>query len=74
MLHNLHTVKVKFKDPQYNYITNVSSQTTARAAENYFVGNHFNVASFPGENFQRCMAIDFIENKVVNLQKEYANG
>ena len=58
----LNTVKVLFADPQHNYSTNVSAQTTEITAVQYFVGKRFNVGSFPVEDMQQCIGIEFTDN------------
>lgn len=56
---NLSQVTVKFKNPTYNYTTNVSGSVNESDARAYFVGNYFNVAKYPRENMQKVIDIDF---------------
>ena len=56
---NLSVVKVKFKDPKYNYITNMSRSITKEDAEKYFIGKSFNVGEYPKENMQKVVDIEF---------------
>lgn len=58
----LNAVKVIFANPAYNYITSVSATTTKKSAEEYFVGQKFNLGSYPIENMQKCIKIIFYQN------------
>jgi len=60
----LNTVKVKFEDSTNDYTTNVSTQTTEITAMQYFVGKRFNVGSYPVENMQQCIGIEFTDNNL----------
>jgi hypothetical protein len=55
----LPTVKVKFKDPKYNYETSVGSNVTESDARKYFVGKKFDMGIFPKENMQTVVDIEF---------------
>ena len=52
-------VNVKFKDPEYNYMTNVSGNLSKVEAEKYFIGKQFNLGAYPKEDFQTVIDIDF---------------
>ena len=54
-------VKVKFKNPKYNYSTNVSANTTEKDARKYFVGQMFNVGSYPREIMREVVDIEFYD-------------
>jgi hypothetical protein len=56
----MNSVKVIFNNPENNYTTSVSSNTTKESAEKYFVGTSFNIASYPYEMLKECIAIEFI--------------
>jgi len=56
---SLGVVTIKFDNPKYNYTTNVSSSTTEAEAKRFFVGKMFNVGSYPKENMQKVIGIDF---------------
>lgn len=58
---NMHLVTVKFKNPKYNYTTNVSGGTDEADIRKYFVGQYFNVGKYPRENMQKCIDIEFKE-------------
>lgn len=71
----LNIVEVIFENPQYNYITNVSSHATKKSCEDYFVGKSFNVAAHPKENMQLCIAIKFEDkNKMVTQINHLRSG
>jgi hypothetical protein len=65
---SLGMVRVKFADPKYNYETNVSGNITEEKARNYFVGKMFDVGTYPNENMQKVIDIDFYPKGT------YANG
>lgn len=56
---NLGLVKVIFINPDYNYYTNVSGDTTEQQARDYFVGKSFNVAAYPQEQMKKVIDIKF---------------
>ena len=56
---NLGMVEVIFINPDYNYKTNVSGNTTEEQARDYFVGKSFNVAPYPKEVFKKVIDIKF---------------
>lgn len=58
---SLGMVRVKFADSKYNYKTNVSGSITEEQARNYFVGKMFDVGTYPNENMQKAIDIDFYE-------------
>lgn len=58
---SLGMLRVKFADPKYNYETNVSGSITEEQARNYFVGKMFDVGTYPNENMQKAIDIDFYE-------------
>lgn len=56
---NLAMVDVIFINPDYNYSTNVSGDTTEEQAREYFVGKYFNVAPYPNEKMAKVIDIKF---------------
>ena len=64
----LNTVKVIFKNPKYNYSTNVSAITNEEQARKYFVGQIFNVGSYPKEKLEEVINIEYIKGT------DYAKG
>jgi hypothetical protein len=69
----LNEVTVKFKNSKYNYETEVSSNTTAKSAHEYFVGQYFDVGSYPKENMQRVIGIDFNGKPVAAKSRKRKN-
>jgi hypothetical protein len=67
-------VKVKFKNPKYNYSTNVSATTTEKDARKYFVGQMFNVGSYPREIMREVVDIEFYEKGTYAEGGEIANS
>jgi hypothetical protein len=67
-------VKVKFKNPKYNYSTNVSADTTEKDARKYFVGQMFNVGSYPREIMREVIDIEFYEKGTYAEGGEIANS
>ena len=67
-------VKVKFKNPKYNYSTNVSANTTEKDARKYFVGQMFNVGSYPREIMREVVDIEFYEKGTYAEGGEIANS
>lgn len=55
----MHSVLVQFENPEYNYFTSVSDQTTKESATAYFVGTSFNLGNDENENLQKCESILF---------------
>ena len=51
------TIEVKFKDNNYNYLTNVNGDK--ESIERYFVDTWFNFG-VDGDNMQQCTSIEFI--------------
>jgi hypothetical protein len=64
----LNSVKVLFKDSEYNYETNVSHQATKMSCEAYFIGKRFNLGRYDNEDFQRCIGIEFTDKNFVSPQ------
>lgn len=60
----LNSVKVLFADTSYNYMTNVSAQSTEQSVKEYFVGKRFNLGAFPIEDMQVCTGVEFINNNL----------
>jgi len=52
-------VEVIFENPEYNYSTSVSPQTTEQDAREYFVGQMFNVGVYPTEKMRKVVDIKF---------------
>ena len=48
-------VRIYFKNPKYNYTTDISNQATEESCKSYFVGKYFNVGIYPKENLQKCI-------------------
>jgi len=73
---NLNSVKVIFKNSEYNYTTDVSSICTELTAQKYFIGATFNIGSYPGECMQICIGIEFTDNNkdTTGLESLTANG
>jgi hypothetical protein len=61
----MNIVKVMFNNPKYNYITSVSPVVTQIAAEDYFVGNTFNVGDYPEDIFLGCIGIEYNGKEVI---------
>lgn len=59
----MNSVKVIFKNSNFNYITTVSDQIDKQKAKSYFVGSFFDVGMFPNENLQKCNKIAFRTDK-----------
>ena len=70
----LNIVTVKFKNSKYNYETEVSPNTTAKSAYEYFVGQSFDMGSYPRENIQRVIGIDFNGKPVAANPRKRKNG
>lgn len=56
---NLGMVDVIFKNPKYNYSTNVSGSISEEEAKKYFVGKTFDVGIYPKENMQTVIDAKF---------------
>lgn len=52
-------VRVMFKNPAYNYTTQVAAHISAEDAKKYFVGKFFNVGIYPREKLAKCEKIRF---------------
>ena len=50
-------IRIYFKNPKYNYTTDISNQATEESCKSYFVGKYFNVGIYPKENLQKCIRI-----------------
>lgn len=70
---SLGMVRVKFADPKYNYETNVSGSITEEQARNYFVGKMFDVGTYPNENMQKVIDIDFYPKGTYELGGNIGN-
>lgn len=63
MLSNgLNSVEVIFKNPEYNYRTSLSPQSTEESARDYFVGKTFDVGIYPKEQMEEVIDIKFFKN------------
>lgn len=54
------SIKVIFKDSQYNYVTSISDKATEEEVKKYFLGKWFDMGIFPAENMQQCINVIFI--------------
>ena len=73
----MNAVKVKFKNPSYDYVTSVSDSVTEADARKYFVGNRFDLGVFPKEDFQKCIDIEFSKSGIsptLERKKSYREG
>jgi hypothetical protein len=66
-VNKMNSVLVKFANPKYNYVTSINGSEDS--ARKYFVGKNFNVGSFPKEDFQKVIDIEFYP-----ALKSFANG
>lgn len=55
----MNTVAVQFANPSFNYTTSVSLGTGEVEAREYFVGKCFDVGTYPTENLQKVISIEF---------------
>lgn len=70
----LNSVDVIFQNPEYNYTTSVASTVTEESAREYFVGKRLNVGTYPEENLQEVIDINFYQGgKDSLLQKGIEN-
>jgi hypothetical protein len=53
------SVKVIFKNPKFNYITNVNG--TKESIKKYFVGTFFDVGIYPRELMREVINIEFLK-------------
>ena len=53
-------VLVKFENESYNYKTRVSGTAGEEGILAYFVGQYFDVGTYPVENIQKSIGIEFI--------------
>jgi hypothetical protein len=52
-------VKVKFADNKLNYITSINPQCTLDEVKKYFVNTYFDMGTFPIEDMQQCIDIEY---------------
>jgi hypothetical protein len=57
-------VKVMFNDSKYNYMTSLSTQCAKQDAQDYFIGQTFDVGVYPVENMQTCIGIEYSKSEV----------
>ena len=55
----LNSVRVKFKNPKYDYSTSIGSNVSETQARKYFIGMPVNVASYPREKFADVVDIEY---------------
>jgi len=67
LIQPLNSVEVLFDDPKYNYMTSTSPQSTERSCKDYFVGETFNLGTYPKDDYQRCVDINFLGNNEVTV-------
>jgi hypothetical protein len=70
----LNSVKVIFQNPKYNYTTNVSANTTEQDARDYFVGKMFDVGTYPNENMQRVIDVEYNEYSDTGLLDMFSSA
>lgn len=58
------SAKVMFKNSKYNYITSLSAQCAKQDAQDYFIGQTFDVGVYPKENMQTCIGIEYSKSEV----------
>ena len=56
--------KVMFNDSKYNYMTSLSAQCAKQDAQDYFIGQTFDVGVYPIENIQTCIGIEYSKSEV----------
>jgi L-rhamnose mutarotase len=66
-VNKMNSVLVKFANPKYNYVTSINGSEDS--ARKYFIGKNFNVGSFPKEDFQKVIDIEFYP-----ASKRFDNG
>lgn len=59
------TIKVIFKDPEYNYKTSVSATATKESIKAYFIGQYFNLGAYPTENMQQCISVEIYRPETI---------
>lgn len=70
----LNTVLVMFSNDIYNYTTSVSAHSTFESSNEYFTGKYFNVCTYPVENMQQCIGIEFYEPFTIGHIYRHYNG
>lgn len=55
----LASVKVIFANPKYNYVTSINGSVTEKEARKYFVGKMLDVGTYPTEDMQKVIDIEF---------------
>ena len=58
------SAKVMFNNSKYNYITSLSAQCAKQDAQDYFIGQTFDVGVYPIENMQTCIGIEYSKSEV----------
>ena len=58
------SAKVMFNDSKYNYMTSLSAQCAKQDAQDYFIGQTFDVGVYPIENMQTCIGIEYSKSEV----------
>lgn len=56
----MEAVRVKFENETYNYTTSVNPKATKKDLKDYFIGKQFDLGTYPVEDFQQCIDIEFI--------------
>lgn len=57
----LTTIKVIFKDPRYNYLTDINANAPHETVKDYFINTSFDMGCYPVEDLQVCIDIEFID-------------
>ncbi|HRH52602.1 MAG TPA: hypothetical protein PLN38_04750 [Chitinophagales bacterium] len=81
---HLGIVVVKFKNPNYSYVTTVGADVTEDEAKKYFVGKMLDVGNGTKENLQKAIGIEFSKashsytdtygTSIPKKNRSYANG
>jgi len=66
----LASVLVKFADPKYNYTTSINSSVPINKVKNYFVGRMFDRGSYPKENFQKVIDIEYFPADEIKINQD----
>jgi len=56
----MQVIKVIFKNSKFNYETNANG--TQKELNGYFVGEFFNVASYPRETMRQCIKVEILKD------------
>jgi hypothetical protein len=64
----LASVKVIFANPKYNYVSSINGSVTEKEARKYFVGKMLDVGTYPTEDMQKVIDIEF------NSKGHFAKG